>query len=120
MEQSGVRPSVRPSVRPFVYHSPQQRPAADLLLSAVRQDIAPLKPRQSGALQILYCIVLYISIDGDEALSAAARRRSPALSSKRGQCHIDSRVDKANIDLLKIFLHVKRNRSPNFHKNMAI
>ena len=52
MEQSGVRPSVRP----FVYHSPQQRRAADLLLSAVRQDIAPLKPRQSGALQILYCI----------------------------------------------------------------
>ena len=63
--------SVRPSVCPIW---PQQRRAAGLLLSAVRAGDIDRQRRSPGA---------------------AARCRSTALSSKCGQCHVDSRVGEA-------------------------
>jgi len=55
----------------------QQRRAAGLLLSAVRaKDIDRQRRAPGGS-------------------SAAARVRSTALSSKCGQCHVDSRINEA-------------------------
>ena len=66
-------PSVCPFVCPII--RPQQRRAAALLLSAVRTgDI----DRQRWA-----------------PYAQQQQHRSTALSSKCGQCHVDSRVDEA-------------------------
>jgi len=66
MKRSGVRPSVCPVIRP------QQRREAGLLLSAVQAgdiDRQRRAPCSNGA---------------------AARGRRSALSSKHGECHVDS------------------------------
>ena len=64
--------SSRPSVCPII--RPQQR-ATGLLLSAVRAGDIDRQLRAPGGRQ--------------------QRRRSTALSSKCGQCHVSSRVDEA-------------------------
>jgi len=55
----------------------QQRRAAGLLLSAVRAKDIDRQRRAPGS------------------SSAAAQGRSTALSSKCGQCHVDSRINEA-------------------------
>jgi len=71
-----VHPSVRQSVCPI--SQTQQRRAAGLLLSAVRAKDIDRQRRALGS------------------ISAAARGRSTALSSKCGdQCHADSRINEA-------------------------
>ena len=81
-----VHPSVRQSVYPI--SRTQQRRAAGLLLSAVHATDIDRQRRAPGS------------------SSAAARCRSTALSSKRGQCHVGSRVDEAEhrLGLLSILL----------------
>ena len=80
-----VRPSVRQSVCPI--SQTQQRRAVGLLLSAVRAEDIDRQRRAPGS------------------SSAAARGRSTALSSKCGQGHVDSRINKAEhrLGLLSIF-----------------
>ena len=68
-------PSVRQSVCPI--SRTQQSRAAGLLLSAVRAKYIDRQRRAPGS------------------SSAAARGRSTALSSKCGQCHVDSRINEA-------------------------
>jgi len=60
-----------------------------LLLSAVRAKYIDRQRRAPGS------------------SSAAARGRSTALSSKCGQCHVDSRINKAELGLLSILGHIK-------------
>ena len=73
-------PSVRQSVCPT--SRTQQRRAAGLLLSAVRAKDIDRQHRAPGS------------------NSAAARGRSTALSSKCGQCHVDSRINDAEHKLV--------------------
>ena len=75
IKRSGVRLSVRQSVCPI--SRTQQRRAAGLLLSAVRAKDIDRQRRAPGS------------------SSAAARGRSTALSSKCGQCHVDTRINEA-------------------------
>ena len=60
-----------------------------MLLSAVRAEDIDRQRRAPGS------------------SSAAARGRSTALSSKCGQCHVDSRINKAELGLLSILGHIK-------------
>ena len=61
----------------FIMYLSQQRRTAGLLLSAVRAEDIDRQRRAPGS------------------SSAAARGRSTALSSKCGQCHVDSRINEA-------------------------
>jgi len=86
IERLSVCLSVCPSVCPII--RPQQRRAAGLLLSAVptgdldRQWQAPCTQQQR----------------------ATARNRSTALSSKCGQCRVNSRVDEAELRVVVFVL----------------
>ena len=87
VECPSVRPSIHPSVCPI--DRQQQRWPASLLLSAQRagnidRQLRALAPRTSCS-QV-----------------QQQRRRSTALSSKCGQCHVDSRGTRMNTDLFDV------------------